>query len=959
MKRLFYLFFLIFISISVSGQIKVIKFNNVKTGASNFPIISSGKATAVWVDNTDHEVAKIAASLFADDVERVSNHKPALFHDKLPTLENAILIGTIGKSRLIDSLIESGKLNVSPIINKWESFKIITLKNPLPNVKQALVIVGSDRRGTAFGVLSISEAMGVSPWYWWSDVHPIHQKEVFISSLDFNQSSPSVKYRGIFINDERFGGLAIWAAKKFDPETGNIGPKTYQKVFELLLRLKANYLWPAMHPGTRAFNSFPENAKLADDYAIVMGSSHCEQMLRNNEDEWKAVGTYGPFNYGTNRQTMVKYWEDRVKANARYENTYTLGLRGIHDYVMEGAKTLEEQVSYTKGAVSDQRNMLSQHVNPDVSKVPQVLCAYKEVLGIYQNGLNLPEDVTLLWADDNHGFIRQLSDPKEQTRSGGAGVYYHLSYHGDPESWIWLSSLSPSLIAYEMTKAYEYGANRIWIFNVGDIKPAEKELTFAMQMAWNIKRWTPLNAHNFIKEWASYTFGEKNSDAIASIMSEYYRLAAAGKPSHAPLIDYPENEMLQRIEDYKAIRHKAEAVRQQIPDELQSAYFELVQYPVSGAGFMNEYYLLAKRSIVLASKGDNEAMAEVARSKNAYQQLNKLTSHYNTVLENGKWDYFFDWRQWNVNSTTYDLQVASPEMINAGKRAIPAYTFDLNKGSYKYPVTFANGQIMNSGSGRRSFHEGGGASFSWTSAQEGKTSVWFKSTTPVINKSFKAGDNSFWYLKVNDTLTTVAAKPTGNIWHATAIGPIWNKAGDFLLKKGMNNLSIAQRDSGAVIHEVYVGLYPPFSPGRRQYIKGDSFSKGQGNKEGKIQSVPGLGVSVLPFTMPSVTEESYVKAPWIEYKVNLKSGSNSIIINALPTQRIHEGRGVRYAVAIDGRKPKIFNIQAEEFSPEWQKNVLRGYTENGFEFISDNSRTATIRLYFLDPGVVIKGLFLN
>ncbi|MBP5426207.1 MAG: glycosyl hydrolase 115 family protein [Prevotella sp.] len=358
-----------------------------------------------------------------------------------------------------------------------------------------------------------------------------------------------MQYRGIFINDERFGGWARWAEKRF----GKVGPEVYQKVFELLLRLKANYLWPAMHPGTQAFNADPENARLADDYAIVMGSSHCEQMLRNNEGEWKAVGTYGDFNYITNRQTMQQYWEERVQTNGKYENTYTLGLRGIHDYPMEGANSTAERVRLMQQAIDDQRDMLRRNINKPIDEIPQVLRTYEEVLDAYHNGLQVPDDVTLLWNDDKHGYCRNLSNPSEQQRRGGAGIYYHLSYHGDPASWIWLSPLSPTFLATELHKAYTFGARRIWVFNVGDIKPAEKEISFVMDLAWDISRWQPADAHNYVRYWAEKTFGRDAAQEIADIMAGYYRLQAGGKDAHVWFIDYSEAQIEQRIAHWRAL----------------------------------------------------------------------------------------------------------------------------------------------------------------------------------------------------------------------------------------------------------------------------------------------------------------------------------------------------------------------------------------------------------------------
>lgn len=533
----------------------------------------------------------IAANLLADDVERVTGirpeHKNLRYHKNLPK-EVAIVAGTLGHSTLVNWIIDRQKIDVSSIRGKWESSIIMTTTHPKYHTP-LLLIIGSDRRGTAYGLISLSEAIGVSPWYWWADVTPKQKTALYLESGTFKQGEPSVLYRGIFINDERFGGWARWAEKCFEKETGKVGPKTYQKVFELLLRLKANYLWPAMHPGTQAFNADPENARLADDYAIVMGSSHCEQMLRNNEGEWKAVGTYGDFNYITNRKTMQDYWETRIKTNGKYENTYTLGLRGIHDYPMEGANSTQERVALMQQAIDDQRDMLRRNIKKPIEEIPQVLCTYEEVLDAYHHGLQVPEDVTLLWSDDKHGYCRNLSNPSEQQRKGGAGIYYHLSYHGDPASWIWLSPLSPSFLATELHKAYTFGARKIWVFNVGDIKPAEKEISFVMDLAWDINSWKPEEAHKYIRYWAEKTFGGERQQVgenisgmaaqeIADIMSGYYQLQAGGKDAHVWFINYSEEQIEQRIAKWRALAAHASELAERIPIPLKDAYFELISY---------------------------------------------------------------------------------------------------------------------------------------------------------------------------------------------------------------------------------------------------------------------------------------------------------------------------------------------------------------------------------------------
>ena len=403
-----------------------------KASAGDFPLSSGRNASPIHLDPEDFPVVGVAVDALAADIESVTGARPRVVRGAPTPGESAVLVGTLGRSRLIESLVAAKKVDVSALTGAWESFLVTTVSDPLPGVKQALVIIGSDRRGTAYGVFTLSEAVGVSPWHWWADVVPRRRDALFVPSGSYRQWPPAVKYRGIFINDEDWG-LQEWAEKNHEAgpgEAGDIGPKTYAKVFELLLRLKANYLWPAMHPSTRPFNFYPENKVVADRYAIVMGSSHAEPMLRNNVGEWPR-GQARMWNPVTNLPAVLEYWEQRIRENGRHENVYTVGMRGIHDGAMPGGGTLDEKRDRLEKIIRLQREMLARHVAPDASRVPQIFVPYKEVLDIYQSGLTLPDDITVVWPDDNFGYLRQLPDTQERERAGGHGVYYHLSVLGE------------------------------------------------------------------------------------------------------------------------------------------------------------------------------------------------------------------------------------------------------------------------------------------------------------------------------------------------------------------------------------------------------------------------------------------------------------------------------------------------------------------------------------------------
>ena len=599
----------------------------------DFQLVLKKHAATVCVDKNDFTVVKIAATNFVADIERVTDRKPELVSTPAPA-DNVVFIGTLGHSRVIDQLVADKKISAESIRGQWESFLIATVADPLPGVKSALVIVGSDRRGTAFGVFTLSEVIGVSPWYWWADVPPQHHENLVVPAGIFTQGAPAVKYRGIFINDEDFG-MKPWAAKTFEPENGFIGPKTYSKMFELLLRLRANYLWPAMHGCSKPFNAFPENKTNADNYAIVMGSSHCEPMLRNNVGEWPKSEA-PKWNYQKNPEGVKKYWEQRVQANGQYENVYTLGMRGVHDGPLQATGSPPEKVALVEKIFADQREMLTRLVNTNVTDIPQAFVPYKEVLQIYRDGLRVPDDVTLVWVDDNHGYIRELPTPEEQKRKGGSGVYYHVSYWGSPENYLWLDTIPLALIGEEMGKALAFNARTVWVLNVGDLKPAEIGMDYFMRLAHDGHTATQ---PEFLRQWAERNFGAEHAAAIAEILGEYYLLNNAVKPEHLTYAAFTEVEADERLAKFSALMAKTDKLYAAMPEKFRDAFFELIAYPVRGSALANERILCAERSRALATKNDPTANAFADRAEAAHARIKKETEFYNTQLAGGKWRY--------------------------------------------------------------------------------------------------------------------------------------------------------------------------------------------------------------------------------------------------------------------------------------------------------------------------------
>ena len=637
--------------------------------AQNFQIVSTQKTIDIVISENDFKVVKIAANALANDIELITNKRPKITNE---FSKNSIVVGTLGKNSDFEKLIESNQIDVSKIKNKRETYLITTVSNNL-------IIIGSDRRGTAYGVFELSKMLGISPWVWWADVLPEKRKTLSVSAKNIIGKEPSVKYRGIFLNDEDWG-LQPWAAKTFEPETGDIGPKTYAKIFELLLRLKANTCWSAMHEVTKPFNFIAGNAQTADDYAIVMGSSHAEPMLRNNVGEWKDAKEN--YNFVANEKGVVNYWEERVKANSEFENIYTLGMRGIHDSPIQGTKNQAERIPVLEKIIQTQRNLLKQYVNKNVEEIPQIFCPYKEVLADYRAGLRVPDDVTIVFPDDNFGYIRYFPNAKEQKRKGGFGVYYHISYLGRPLSYLWLNSTPPALIFSEMSKAYNNGMREFWMLNVGDIKPAEIGIEFFMQMAYDAEKWNVGNQNNFLKTWAKREFGAKNSAEIAAIMDKYYRLGFQRKPEHLQWFipketprksDFNDEEKLKRLEDYANLRNRAETIYAQISSLKKDVFYELVLYRVRAANFANERFFAAEIAENLKTKNDSEAIIWAKRSINANAEIERETKYFNEKLAGGKWRFMMSPEmnegQWtSMRATPPKIDLKNFENLNSAKK---------------------------------------------------------------------------------------------------------------------------------------------------------------------------------------------------------------------------------------------------------------------------------------------------
>ncbi|MEO7976889.1 glycosyl hydrolase 115 family protein [Flavobacterium sp.] len=639
------------------GLILILNFLGINSYSQNknpvdFSIADSNQLTSIYIDKNTDALIVWAVNELADDVKEITGKRPEIIQsDKVS--KRGIYIGELSSSFF------KTKANQKELSNQWEKFSI-------KKEKENLLVVGSDVRGTVFAVFEITERLGISPWKWWADVNAVKkEKLVFNIPQKGIVSSPSVQYRGIFLNDEDWG-LEPWAEKSFEPEVGNMGPKTYEKIFQLLLRLKANTIWPAMHPSTKGFFTINGNKEMAQKYHMIIGSSHAEPMLRNNVDEWKPK-IHGDYNYFTNKTQVDKYWQDRLDEIklANNETVITLGMRGVHDSKIEGAKDLKESIEMVEKIIVKQREMLSKTFKKPLKEIPQAFVPYKEVLELYDKGLKVPNDITLVWPDDNYGYIRRLSTEEEQKRAGGSGVYYHISYWGRPHDYLWLSTTQPGLIWYEMTKAYENGAQKMWIVNVGDIKPAEYDTEFFLDLAWNINSAKSDGINKHLKDWITREFSPQIADYLAPVFEEHYRLAFLRKPEYMgwsqtePTIpikisDFTEEECLERIKAYDNLINEVDmwssAVAADtgpaVPDGREDAYFQLVTYPIEGAAYMNHKFLYWNLAAMTTDLKEKENYLNL--SAKAYEKIKELTDFYNTKMSNGKWNHMMSMKPRNL-----------------------------------------------------------------------------------------------------------------------------------------------------------------------------------------------------------------------------------------------------------------------------------------------------------------------
>ncbi len=906
----------------------------------SFAIAQKRSVAAIFVDPNDYAGVLRATHDLQADVVRATDLKPNLVNALDHLSNNVIIVGTIGKSAIIDRLIREHKIDASPITGKWESFMVQVVPNPLPRITSALVIAGSDKRGTIFGIYDLSEEIGVSPWYWWADVPVEHRDGLFVKAGRYVEGPPAVKYRGIFLNDEA-PSLTRWVKEKY----GNYNHAFYAKVFELLLRLKANYLWPAMWNNAFAEDD-PLNPKLADEYGIVMGTSHHEPMMRAWQ-EWKDHGK-GPWDYSTNGEELRNFWQDGIQRNNHYESLVTLGMRGNGDEPMvqggAGANT-----TLLETIVADQRKIIGEITQRDPSTVPQVWALYKEVQEYYEKGMRVPDDVTLLWCDDNWGNLRRLPTSDEVKRRGGAGIYYHFDYVGDPRSYKWLNTVPITKVWEQMNLAHEYGANQIWIVNVGDLKPMEFPIEFFLDLARAPQRWPREKIAEFTGLWAAREFGPRYAQEIAGIISKYTKFNGRRKPELLEpetfsLVDYQEADRV--ADEWKAITEEAESIYQALPENKRDAFFELVLYPTKASAQVAELYIAVGRNHLYASQGRSSAndLAEQARS--LFQADAALAYEYNLTLAHGKWNHMMDQTHIGYTSWRDPPTNVMPDVKQIDVPVPPALGVAIEGSRDAWPGSSNLADLP---------------TFDVFNRQSRLVDIFNRGQTAY---SFTAEASAPW-VSVSATHGTVdSVDKDYRVW----ISVDWTKA-----PIGNSDALVKISGAGSEVDIKVEAFYPP-TPSRNSLrgfveangyvsMEAEHYTNKTDTNTAQWESISDYGRTLSSMTIFPVTAETAnppQHSPCLEYEMYLfHSGALEVEAILAPSLNFIPGRGLRYALSFDDQTPQIVDALAQNSTADWSKAVEDSVRSVKSTLNLNAPGYHTLKFWMVDPGVVLQKIVVN
>ena len=863
--------------------------------------------------------------------------------------------------------MKAGKLDVDGVRGQWESFVIET-------VDGSLVVAGSDKRGTIYGIYDISEKIGVSPWYWWADVVPCKSASLYVRQGRYVQPSPKVKYRGIFINDEwpSFGG---WATAKF----GGLNAKMYAHMFELLLRLKANYLWPAMWD--TAFNEDdPDNPHLADMYGIIMGTSHHEPMMRAHKEYTRRRDEVGEWNYATNKARLDKFFADGLRRNKAYDNIITIGMRGDGDVAMSNGGD-RQNMRVLADVVKGQREIIKNVYGCDPQEVPQLWAIFTEVQRYYDKGFTVPDDVLLLFCDNNWGYLRRTGPKKELNRKGGLGLYYHIDMNGGPWNDRWVTTTTVPKLREQLHLAYRTGIDDLWIINVGDLKPKEMPIDFIMRYAWNPDLIKTGCEQAYLTEWAAQCFGDDLSADVADIVARYtkynlWRKAEVQVPGIFSIANHREADRVDSL--WLSLEEKAEAVRRQVPGESLDAYYQLVYYPAVASSGVARLYNAVTRNRAFARQGRPQAADWRSVAESLFERDKRLTVYYNDTLAGGKWknmmqDKHIGYTKWSMPDDNILPRMKAVTPVEGAQMGVVA---EGNEHADNYNSALAL------------------PVFDSMLDQNYYIDVFNRGTAGF---QFTATCSEPW-VKLSETKASIDGADSER---RILVSIDWSKA-----KTGCNEATVTLKGGGKTV-DVAVKAVKGDAPkakgkffgnlsGAEFSVPAHMFSR---NLTGEGQSwmlLPGLGRGEGCMGVGDVCRQAggdlTSNRPTLEYQMLLPDTNVvTLCIGILPVQDVQPERGLRLAVQLDGQKPVVLDARqgfVDTFAeytkenlalspnlkplPEVEKTIiLTGYGQERRNEVFDNMRWLTARLpvaggglhtlkiMMVDPEVVLERIIVN
>jgi hypothetical protein len=961
-KTAFMSFLLFMLSFVVSSQTDSLKVSILKSSGS-FTISSGWRSSQMLISEKDDQGVIRAFRDLEADIKKVTGILPVLSINKIPRHSEVIIAGTIGKSPLIEDLVKSGKIRVDDISGKWESFIIQVVDKPFPGIEKGLVIAGSDKRGTIYGIYEISGKIGISPWYWWADVPARKSKDLFVSPGRAVSGEPSVKYRGIFLNDEapdltnwvawKYGMVKVSSKPPVPPGVANYGHEFYSRIFELLLRLKANYLWPAMW--NNAFNEDDSlNAALANTYGIVMGTSHQEPMLRAQK-EWdrRYLKTLGSWNWTKHSDTLAKFWREGIIRNRSFESLITIGLRGADDTEM-GPGGPRANIEKLEKIVNVQRQVLSEEINPDLAKIPQLWCLYKEVQDYYNAGMRVPGDVTLLWAEDNWGNLRRVPTSGERTRPGGAGIYYHFDYHGGPRSYQWINTNPIPKIWDQMALAKQYGADRIWIVNVGHFRGYEFPIEYFVSLAWNSEAFKASDMKGFTERWVEKTFGPAYTTEIADIITKTTKYNSRRKPellspSTYSLVSYREAEKV--VSDFRILAEKAEQINNLLPVGMRNAFYHLVLFPAKASSIVNELYFNAGKNALYGGQGRAATNELAEKTEKLYSADTSLMGYYNRMFAGGKWNHFMD--QTHLGYKTWaDPPENSLDALHLTRIRIPD--------TASMGISLEGSEKVWPGTGDPAVLP----TYDVFTRQERYLEIFNKGSKPF---SFSITYDKPWIL-LKDTTGTISTEKR------ITVEIDWNQ-----LPAGTQQGIIKISGAGTEV-KVSISVFNPIlqQPG---VIKGFVEAEGYVSMEAehytdinntterkweKIEdygnTLSGMRATTFTDAPPAVPGKD---APSLQYGMYLfSSGEAGIRIILSPTLNFLAERDLKIGLSFDDEDPREIVIVPKDFSAmngnkDWELSVMNNARYIDLKQYIKTPGYHTLTIWMIDPGVVIEKIVID